>query len=212
MTPDTLSSIPNSSSICVQCYSNYGRIARHYGETTFLSFWIMYFFNLSSSFAVLRSLGCFSHTTVISRHHTYRQAYSLTLSPSTKLVAPVPSMRATVGTTVCVRELFANYPVRQLSFRSNRQSELTELHMVTVGFALSSPVNVTVREGSNNTIIKIERSDAEDWIPVILERGLSCTLSSTTTHEKQIDNVHLNLRGWLANTPRNYTFICTKLS
>jgi hypothetical protein len=71
---------------------------------------------------------------------------------------------------------------------------------------------MTLRECSENAIVKIERSDAKDWVPVTLERGLSCTLSPWTTYEKELDNVHLSLRGWLANAPRNYTFICTNLT
>ncbi len=55
------------------------------------------------------------------------------------------STRATVGTTVQVKDLFANYPVRQSSSRSNHQSELKELHKISLGMGLTYAMSLTLR-------------------------------------------------------------------
>jgi len=157
----------------------------------------------------LRSLGYFSHTTIISRHQTYRQSYTLVLSPSTSSVTPTSSARNTTGTTVSVKSLFANFPVRQASSRSNRQSQLTEIQKITLGIGLTSPVGVTVRTCSGEKLVRIERSGTKVWAKNVLGKGMGWTLSTWTKYEDRDDNVLLTVQSCPTNAPRNVSFICT---
>jgi DNA mismatch repair ATPase MutL len=158
--------------------------------------------------AVLRSLGYFSHTTVISRHCTYRQSYTLILSPSIQSINTTSSTRATIGTTVNVKDLFLNYPVRQFSSRSNRHFEWIELQKMTVGIGLASPVALSLRTCTGNKIVRIDPYEEKDRATYVLEKGLNCTLSSWSTFEGQHESTIVSVKVCFANTPRNYLFIC----
>jgi DNA mismatch repair ATPase MutL len=158
---------------------------------------------------VLRALGYFSHTAIISRHHTYRQSYTLILSPSTESLKATASSRTTVGTTVTLKDLFANYPVRQSAFKANCQSEFTKIHKLSVAIGLSRPVTLTLRTSSTEKVVKIDRIEGEKWEKNVLEKGFSCNVSSWITFEGELDNVKIIIKGCFANTPRNHTFICT---
>ena len=158
---------------------------------------------------VLRSLGHFSHTAIISRHETYRQSYTAIISPTSRSLTPSSSARNTTGTTVSVKDLFANFPVRQALARSNRQSQWTEILKVTVGVGLTTPVGVSVRTCAGEKVVRIERSSKNEWERNVIEKGWGCTLSGWTNYEERDDHVHLSLKLCQANTPRNSSFICS---
>ena len=144
-----------------------------------------------------------------SRHSTYRQSYTLILSPLNRSLCGTSSIRSTVGTTVHVKDLFANYPVRQSSSRSNHQSELTELHKITIGMGLSCPMTLTLRTHTGEKMIKIDCPQSKDWNRNVLEKSLNCSFSSWRILENQQDNVRIIVKVCLASTLRNYSFICT---
>ena len=124
-------------------------------------------------------------------------------------VTPTSSARNTIGTTISVKNLFANFPVRQASSRSNRQSQLTDIQRITVGMSLTSPVAVTVRTCSGEKVVRIERSNTKEWEKSVLEKGMGWASSSWTKYQVQDDDVHLTMKLCRANTPRHYSFICT---
>ena len=144
-----------------------------------------------------------------SRHSTYRQSYTLILSPSNRSVNGTSLIRSTVGTTVQVKDLFANYPVRQFSSRSNHQSELTELHKITIGIGLTCPMTLTLRTHTGEKMIKIDCYQGKDWDRNVLEKSLNCSFSSWRILENQQDNVRIVVKVCLASTLRKYSFICT---
>ena len=158
---------------------------------------------------VLRSLGAFSHTSVVSQHHTYRQSYHLILSPSTQSLDPSSTLRKASGTTVSIKELFSNYPVRLASSRANRQSEMTEIAKISLGIILSRPIDLTLRTGDGDKIIKIDQQNTINWEKRALEKTWSCTLSPWTIFDYEHENVSLNIKTCWADTSRNYTFCCT---
>ena len=157
-------------------------------------------------FLVLTSLGYFSHITVTSRHHTYRQSHTLILSPSTCTLTA--STRTTVGTTVQLKELFANYPVRLSSSRSNRQSELTELHKITTGIGLTGRLALSVRTCTGEKIVKIDRFKGKDSEKNVIETSFTCSVSPWTMSEDQLDGVRITVKFCLANTSKNHLFVC----
>jgi DNA mismatch repair ATPase MutL len=161
---------------------------------------------------VLRSLGFFSHLTITSQHHTYRQAYTLTLSSSLQYVHPTPSTRSMAGTTVTIKDLFANYPVRKLLSQSRKQSEMTDLRKVSIGIALSTPLALTLRSNTGEKLIKINRTDAKDWEKDVLEKGLSCRVLRCLTFDNRDQGVRVILRIYTVDTSKNHTFICTTSS
>jgi len=156
----------------------------------------------------LRSLGFFSHTTLTSRHHTYRQAYTLVLSPLTRLVSAASSSRAVPGTTVNVKELFTNYPVRQSASRTNCQSELAQVQKITIGIGLSRPLALTLRDATGEKLIQISHSEEMNWETTTLEDALKCTLSLWTTLEDNHDHVRLIMKVCRSDSAKSYTFIC----
>jgi len=121
------------------------------------------------------------------------------------------STRATVGTTVQVKDLFANYPVRQSSSRSNHQSELKELHKISLGMGLTYAMSLTLRIGTGEKMVKVDRFEGKDWERNVLDKSLS-SLSSWRTFENQQDNVHVVAKVCLASIARNYSFICRSTS
>jgi hypothetical protein len=142
-----------------------------------------------------------------SRHHTYRQASTLILSPSIQSINP--SSRTSEGTTVTIKDLFADFPVRQSSSRSNSQSEWTELHRITVAVALTK-VSLTLRNAGGDKLVKID-AVGKDWERGVLEKGITCNISAFTMLEGQLDNVSVSIKFCQASCPRNYSFICTSL-
>lgn len=158
---------------------------------------------------VLRSLGDFSHTSVISQHQTYRQSYHLILSPSTQSLDPSSTLRRTSGTTVSIKDLFSNYPVRLASSRANHQSEMTEITKISLGIILSRPIDLTLRTGDGDKILKIDQQKTINWEKRSLEKTLCCTLSQWTIFDYEHENVSLNVKICRADTSRNYTFCCT---
>lgn len=158
--------------------------------------------------AVLRSLRHFSHTTIISRHHTYRQAYTLIFTPFSGDLTPTPSNRSITGTTVNVKDLYANYPVRQLLSRSNSQSELKELTRISIGIRLSSSMALTLRNSAGQKIVKIGSYDGQDCEAYVLKTCLSCSLSRWMVFKDRLEEVHITLKICSANTSRNYSFVC----
>ena len=161
---------------------------------------------------VLRALGCFSRTTIISRHHSYRQSYTLVLSPTVETVTPSPtSARTTVGTTVSIKNLFGNYPVRQAALGSNRHLEMTQIFKMTVGIGLSCPASIFLRNVSGDTIVRIPNSEAKDEEDVRLERALKCQLSLWRSFDGRHENVRLGLKTCLSTSTRSYSFICNSL-
>jgi len=162
---------------------------------------------------VLRALGYFSHTTVISRHHSYRQPYTLILSPTAGTVTPSPtSARTTVGTSVSIKKLFGNYPVRQAALKSNRHVEMTQIFKMTVGIGFSCPVSICLRNVSGDTIVRIPNSEGKDEDRVRLERGLNCQLSLWRLFDGRHENVRLSLKTCLSTSTRSYSFICNSVS
>jgi DNA mismatch repair ATPase MutL len=158
---------------------------------------------------VLRSLAFFSHLTITSQHHTYRQAYTLTLSSSLQDIHPTPSTRSMTGTTVTIKDLFANYPVRKLLSQSRKQSEMNGLHKISIGVALSTPLAFTLRSNTGEKFIKIDRTDAKDWEKGVLEKGLSCRVLRCLTFDNRDQGVRVILRIYTVDTSKNHTFICT---
>jgi DNA mismatch repair ATPase MutL len=121
---------------------------------------------------------------------------------------PTASARSTIGTTVTVKDLFANYPVRQASSRSNRHAELTELHRLSVGIALSTPLSLTLRTATGEKLVKIDRSGTSEWQKVVLEKGLMCSVLRYMRFEGREDGVQVILSIYSTNSPRNYSFSC----
>jgi hypothetical protein len=70
---------------------------------------------------------------------------------------------------------------------------------------------VSVRTCSGDKMVRIECSRKEEWERSVIERGVGCTLSTWTTYEERSDDVHLSVKLCHANSPRNYSFICTPL-
>ena len=110
------------------------------------------------------------------------------------------SQRTTTGTTVTVKDLFANYPVRQ-SCRSTTQS-WTQIHNITVAVALTASISVTLRNGTDK--VKIGE---KDWKTTI-EKGFQCTISPWTHFEDQDDKVRVSIDLCHSTIPRNHSFIC----
>lgn len=183
---------------------------RNTGEIPFFPLWIMCPLHLTESdFIVLRSLGHFSHLTICSRHHTFRQAYTLSLSPSTTPAPPCPSStRSAIGTTVTVKDLFANYPVRRASSQSNITAQWIELQTVTLGIGLSCSVAITLRNRSGEKIVNLGRSEESGWERSVLERGLGgkCCLYIEIGEEQA--GVGITMKVFFGNTPRSFTFTC----
>ena len=75
---------------------------------------------------------------------------------------------------------------------------------------LTRSVGVSVRTCSGGKVARIERSSQkEEWESSVIEKGMGCILSGWTEYEERGDDVHLNVKLCNANTPRNYSFICT---
>jgi hypothetical protein len=75
-----------------------------------------------------------------------------------------------------------------------------------VAIALTK-VNVALRNGSGDKIVRIEHA-ATAGRRRILQQAFACNISQVTSFVKQKDNVHVSVKVCLANTPRNYAFIC----
>lgn len=74
---------------------------------------------------------------------------------------------------------------------------------------LTRPMALTLRTHSGEKMIKVDCSQGKDWDRNVLERSLSCSISSWKILENQQDNVRIVVKACLASTLRNYTFICT---
>ena len=160
------------------------------------------------SLQVLNALGCFSQTTIVSRHHSYRQSYSLTLSPIAQTVTPSSSARTTVGTTVSVKNLFANYPVRQASLRSSRQSETSEIIKMTLGIGLTCPRSISVRNVTGDLIVRIPSPEGRDWEEMVLIGGLNCEVAPWREFDGREGDVRVRVKTCSSTAPRSYSFIC----
>jgi DNA mismatch repair ATPase MutL len=171
--------------------------------------WIMYSSYSLIIYLVLRSLGYFSHTTIISRHKTYRQSYTLVISPSKQSLHPSSDARATVGTTATVRDLFSNYPVRRAASKTNQPSDLAEVSTFTIGIALIRRVTLSLRTSRNERLLRVDTNETKHWEKYILCSGLACEISSWITFEGELDSVRMTVRGCRASASRNYAFICT---
>ena len=169
----------------------------------------MYPFHLTMLTVVLRLLGYFSNLTITSRHATFRQAHTLSLSPSTSPVAPHPaSTRTAVGTTITVKDLFFNHPVRQATSRSNSHAEWTELKRITLGIGLSLPVAVTLRNQSGEKVIRIDRTEGEGWERNVLEKSLGGKFCMFGEFEGNSDDVGISVKLFFASIPMSYTLTC----
>lgn len=74
---------------------------------------------------------------------------------------------------------------------------------------LTNPIGLTLRTCTGDKIVKLDYSEGKDWEMNVIEKGLSCSLSSWRIFEDQLDNVQICGRMCFASTPRNYSFICT---
>ena len=157
--------------------------------------------------SVLRSLGYFSHTTITSRHHTYRQSYNLILSPAQQSVVPSPLTRNTTGTTVSVKELFANFPVRQSFLQSNRQAEMTEIIAISLGIALTRPVSLSLRNGNGDRIFKLAKN-IRQWDIAVLREILTCHALSCKDFNFEQEDISISAKLYMADTPKNHFFCC----
>jgi DNA mismatch repair ATPase MutL len=164
------------------------------------------------SFQVLRALGCFSQTTIVSRHRSYRQSYTLLLSPAAQTVTPSSSARATVGTTVSVKNLFANYPVRQASLRPTRQSEISEIIKMTLGIGLTDPVSISVRNVAGDLIVRVPKPEGRAWERTVLIKGLTCEVSPWREFDGRDGDVRLSVKMCPSTASRSSTFVCISSS
>jgi hypothetical protein len=85
---------------------------------------------------------------------------------------------------------------------------LTELHKISIGIGLTCPIGLTLRTCAGDKIVKIDYSQGKDWERSVLEKSLSCTVSSWRIFEDQHDKVQISLKICLTCTPKNYSFIC----
>src|SRR5579859_5083932 len=158
---------------------------------------------------VLRLLALCSNIILTSRHITFRQSFSLCLSSSKPCVGPIPEVsRLAVGTTISVKEIFSNHPVRQATCRSNSHVEWTEVKKIAVGIGLSYPIAVTVRNQIGEKVVRIERREGREWETWVLERGLVGKFCLFKEIEERLDDVVIKMKIFFGSIIKGYTFTC----
>jgi hypothetical protein len=86
---------------------------------------------------------------------------------------------------------------------------MTDLHIISIGIALSTPLALTLRSNAGEKFIKIDRSDAKDWEKCVLEKGLGCRVLRSLAFDNRDQGVRVILRIYTVDTSKNHTFICT---
>jgi DNA mismatch repair ATPase MutL len=133
----------------------------------------------------------------------------MSLSPSTTPAPPCPSStRTTIGTTITVKDLFANCPVRQASSRSNITAQWAELQKLTVGIGLSRPIAITLRNQSGEKFVILDKREGNEWETKALEKGLGGKCRLFRVIEEKQEEVEITMKLFFASTLRSSTFVC----
>src|SRR5579859_7080425 len=133
----------------------------------------------------------------------------MSLSPSTTPGPPCPSStRSTIGTTVTVKDLFANYPVRRASSQSNITAQWVELQKITLGIGLSYPISITLRNQFGEKVVKLDKIEGREWEKNVLEKGLEGKYCLFRGIEEKQDGVGITMKVFFASIPKSYTFTC----
>jgi len=158
---------------------------------------------------VLRAVSCFSTITIISRHQSYRQSYTLALEHSEQLQYHSYGTGRPPGTTVTVKNLFHCHPPRRANSLSNMQKELNEIHTISLGIALSSPVKLLCVINGDREVFECNAfKDWDDWKSKVLMNGLKCELSPWLCCVFKQNGHEINISVCHSTAPRNYFFIC----